>query len=69
MFWLTWHEVMCSAKRRNFVARKEGFTNTWMNYFPVYVRDYGGAESQKANELSSDEAGGIPTAVQYVTAL
>lgn len=66
MSWLKSQEVTCFAKRRNFVARKEGFTNTWMNYFPVYVRDYGSKDSQSANELSSDEAGGIPTAVQYV---
>lgn len=42
------------------MARKEGFNNTWINYFAVFVRDYGGKDSQTANELNSDEAGGIP---------
>ena len=46
------------------MARKEGFTNTWMNYFPVYVRDYGSTASQSANELSSDECGAIPQSVK-----
>jgi len=54
-------EVRCSVKCRNFVARKEGFTNTWINYFAVFVRDYGSPASQTANELSGDEAGSIPT--------
>lgn len=57
---------MCWA-RRNFVARKEGYTNTWLNYFPVYVRDWGSAASQSANELANNEAGAIPDQLKYVS--
>ena len=49
------------------MARKEGFENTWVNYFAVYVRDYGSKDSQTANELSSDEAGAIGNHVKWDT--
>ena len=62
--WIRVQSVTPSVGRRNFVARKEGFTNTWLNYFPVYVRDYGSKDSQTNNELSSDETGAIPDTVK-----
>lgn len=49
---------------RNFVAEKEGFETSWVNYFPVYIRDYGSSASQSANLLSSDDAGAIPEYVR-----
>ena len=49
------------------MARKEGYTNTWLNYFPVYVRDWGSAASQAADELADTEAGAIPNQVKYVS--
>lgn len=46
------------------MAEKEGFQNTWINYFPVYIRDYGSSASQTASLLSSDDAGTIPDYVR-----
>jgi hypothetical protein len=46
------------------VARKEGCNNTWINYFPVYIRDYGSADSVQANELTSDDCWNVPDDVK-----
>ncbi len=53
-----WQLLRLPAMCSNFVARKEGFNNTWINYFVPFTRDYGGPSSP--SELSSDQAGSIP---------
>ena len=49
--------------RRNFVARKEGCNNTWINKFGVYVRDYGtGGPNEQV--LGPDECQSIPDEIK-----
>ena len=49
--------------RRNFMARKEGCSNTWVNHFYIYVRDYGGAASQTASNLNPADCATVPDVV------
>ena len=46
---------------RNYVARKEGCSNTWVNHFYPYIRDYGDPSNAV---LTPDECWSIPNDVK-----
>ena len=53
--------ALATPARRNFVARKEGCSNTWINHFYPYIRDYGDPNNAV---LTSDECWSIPNDVK-----
>ena len=44
---------------------KEGCTNTWLNHFYPYIRDYGGAASQSGSLLTQDDCAAVPFAARW----
>ena len=45
---------------RNFTARREHCSSTWINRFGVFLHTYGSADSNSAGVLSTDECSAIP---------